>query len=83
MLFMLVMPALAMAIQIPKWIGEESPNWTVITIAIATMALEAWMIIEAIALWPKAKGQLEQALPLLAVKPVSDASSVDSGARSC
>ena len=86
MLFMLVMPAFAMIIQIPQWIGEESPNWTVIIIAIATMALEAWMIVEAIALWPKAKGQLEQALPPLAVKPVADVGSADPtkhGGRSC
>lgn len=83
MLFMLVMPAAAMLIEIPRWLKADNPNWPVIIIAIATMALEAWMIIEAIAAWPKARGQLEEALPPLAVKPVVGAGSADSGGRSC
>ncbi|MCH8822562.1 MAG: carbon starvation protein A [Planctomycetes bacterium] len=83
MLFMLVMPAFAMIIQIPKWISADSPNWTVIIIAIATMALEAWMIIEAIMLWPKARGEIEQALPPLAIRPVAGVGSTNQGGRSC
>lgn len=66
MLFMLVMPAAAMMMELPRWIGADSPNWVVIFVAAATLALEAWMIVEAILLWPRARGQLEAALPPVA-----------------
>ncbi len=70
MLFMLIMPAWAMSWQLfigsadhPAWITADNPNYVLIVIAIATLLLEAWMVIEAILLWPKVKGVLEQALP--------------------
>jgi carbon starvation protein len=75
MLFMLVMPAAAMLIELPNWIRANNPNWIVISVAAATLALEAWMIVEALILWPKARGQLEAALP--PIPPVAE------GARSC
>jgi len=78
MLFMLVMPALAMGMQLPTWLGSENPNWAVIFIAIATLALEAWMITEAVLLWPKARGELEAALPAMA-----PAGTAPRGGRSC
>ncbi|MCH7546008.1 MAG: carbon starvation protein A [Planctomycetes bacterium] len=83
MLFMLVMPALAMGLELPKWIRADDPNWTVIIIAAATMALEAWMIVEAIMLWPKVRGELERQLPPLSVKPAMAAAPTDDGGRSC
>lgn len=83
MLFMLVMPALAMGLELPKWISADDPNWTVIVIATATMALEAWMIVEAIMLWPKVKGELEEQLPPLGAQPAMAAAPTDDGGRSC
>lgn len=68
MFFMLVMPAWAMGYQLfvkgigqeVGWLNAEKPNWALIAIAIATLALEVWMIIEACLAWPKAKGVLEE-----------------------
>ncbi|MFQ5734981.1 MAG: hypothetical protein ACE5KM_23860, partial [Planctomycetaceae bacterium] len=39
--------------------------WIVIFIAAATLALEVWMIAEAVLAWPRAKGVLEEVLPPL------------------
>ena len=50
LVFMLIMPAVAMAMQLPDWITAKDKNWTVIIIAISTLALEAWMIVEAVIL---------------------------------
>lgn len=66
MLFMLVMPAWAMSYQLfdgdAGWLSAEEKNWPLILIALATIALEAWMIVEAYLAWPRAKGVLEEAL---------------------
>jgi len=66
MLFMLVMPAWAMTWQLfvgsddqPAWLYSDSPNWLLIVIAAATLVLEAWMVVEAVLLWPKVRGVLE------------------------
>lgn len=80
-IFMLVMPAWAMNYQLfssDGWLAAENKNWPLIFIAIATMALEAWMVVEAFLCWPKAKGVLEQGFEPLE-KPVSSAE----GGRSC
>lgn len=65
MIFMLVMPMWAMSWQTfiggadsPSWISEG--KWTLVGIAVATMALEVWMIIEAVQLFPGARGVLEE-----------------------
>ncbi len=63
LIFMLIMPAWAMILQLSKWLQSDSPNWLLIFIAVATLLLEAWMIVEAVLLWPRAKGVLEEALP--------------------
>lgn len=73
MLFMLVMPAWSMLIQIPKWIDKE--QYLLVSIAGMALLLEVWMIIEALLLWPKAKGVLEEELPPLAEK-ISSATAV-------
>lgn len=84
MIFMLIMPAWAMLVELPRWMGAESPNYVVIVIAIATIALEAWMICEAIALWPKARGVLEETLPPLGNRSAQLATEpTDEGGRSC
>ncbi len=59
MLFMLVMPAWAMLAELPNW--WEQQRWALVFIAIATLILEAWMIVEAMLLWPKTRGRLEAA----------------------
>ena len=70
LVFMLIMPAWAMIWQLfvegvameTSWLAAEKPNWPLIVIAIATLVLELWMIVEALALWPKVKGVLETPL---------------------
>ncbi len=83
MLFMLAMPAAAMVIEIPRWIRSDAPNWPVIVIAAATLALEVWMIVEAFLLWPKVRGKLEAALPPLGADPVLATNPGGDGGRSC
>ncbi len=71
LLFMLLMPAWAMIWQLffqgvgmeTSWLAAEAPNWPLIVIAIATLVLEAWMVLEAVLLWPRVKGVLEPPLP--------------------
>ena len=65
MLLMLLMPAWAMIDD--AFIGSrgstfvEEGNWILLGFAIATMLLEAWMIIEAVLLFPQVRGLLEEA----------------------
>ncbi len=84
MIFMLIMPAWAMIWQMfvqnpggePGWLFQDQRNWVVIVVAAATLVLEAWMLVEAVVLWPRARGVMEQALPPLG-QPVPE------GARRC
>jgi len=69
LVFMLIMPAWAMLWQLfvqqvgkdTSWV--EDGNVVLLTIGVATLALEAWMLVEAVKLWPKAKGVLETQPP--------------------
>lgn len=78
--FMLILPGVAMSIQI--FIGENSffaaGNWLLVFIGLATLALQIWMIAEAIIAWPKAKGILEKQL-----EPLSGSNYTAEGGRSC
>jgi carbon starvation protein len=62
-IFMLILPATAMIMQVfigkGAWLTGENPNYLLSTIGIATLALEAWILVEAAKAWPKAKGILE------------------------
>jgi carbon starvation protein len=62
--FMLILPAIAMISQLfigdAAWITGENPNLLLSAIGITTLVLEAWILVEAAAAWPKAKGVLEQ-----------------------
>ena len=76
MIFMLIMPVWAMVVQMfigsedfPAWIKQDNPNEFLIFIGFATIVLEIWMIIEAIMLWPAAKGILEQSPDQLPAAP--------------
>lgn len=72
MIFMLIMPMWAMITQLfiggadsPSWFSER--KWPLIAIALTTLALEVWMILEAVRLFPRARGALEaNAVELLA-----------------
>mgnify|MGYP002876374205 FL=1 len=65
MVFMLITPVWAMYHQLflsPGWLVGETPDYLLGGIGLATIALEAWMLIEAFRLFPKAKGVLEPEL---------------------
>jgi carbon starvation protein len=69
MIFMLIMPAWAMLGQLfiadadkPAWLFAPTKNWALIFIALATLGLEAWMLVEAVLLWPQVRGVVEPAL---------------------
>ena len=92
MVFMLFLPGIAMSIQIfgengwlPKTLesmrnGTSASNTGILAfIGIATIALQIWMIIEALIAWPKAKGILE---PQLEPLPEVNAP-IPEGGRSC
>ncbi len=63
--FMLVMPMWAMLLKVFSGEGAEkgwlaSGNWLLLGIAVATMVLEVWMIVEAVLLLPRVRGVLEE-----------------------
>lgn len=62
MLIMLVMPGWAMALQIAT---DFWPNrsWPLFLFGVAILALQAWMIVEALLMWPKVRGMLEDGSP--------------------
>ncbi len=64
MVLMLVMPGWAMLHQI---LNDFWPNrsWLLLAFGIAILTLQVWMVVEAILMWPRAKGVLEEALPPL------------------
>ena len=57
--FMIVMPAWAMVLQLQQWFATDTINIPLVAMAIATLILEAWMLVEAALLFPKAKGIME------------------------
>jgi carbon starvation protein len=63
--FMLILPAVAMVSQLfagdAAWLTGKNPNYLLAGIGIVTLALEAWILVEAAKAWPKAKGVLEKA----------------------
>ncbi|MBT17047.1 MAG: carbon starvation protein A [Verrucomicrobiales bacterium] len=78
--FMLFLPGMAMIIELFReggWIKKG--NYLLVTFGIATLALEIWMIIEAVIAWPKVKGLIEEPIPDLTIN--SDAE--NEGGRSC
>jgi len=63
MVFMLIMPAWALCVDINKWLNGGS--YALVIFGIITIVVEVWMVIEAFLLWPKVKGVLEEPLPAL------------------
>ena len=63
MVCMLIMPLWAMIHQLfvaPGWLVAEQPDYLLGGIGLATIALEIWMIVEAVKLFPRAKGVIEE-----------------------
>ena len=83
MIFMIVLPAWALIWQLFNaesgwwWSGDKR---LVAIIGSVTLGLQFWMVTEAILMWPKAKGVIEDALPPL-TKPPTNLNA--SGGRSC
>ncbi len=77
MLFMLLMPGWAMGYQIlyDFW---PNRNWLLLAFGSAILCLQIWMMIEAVLLWPRVKGVLEEALP-----PLDQQEPALAGGRSC
>ena len=71
MVVMLIMPAWAMLWNLfnPEtgWLGlyGNPPNYLLVGFGFVILALQIWIVIEAMLVWPKAKGVLEEALPPL------------------
>jgi carbon starvation protein len=88
MVFMLIVPAWALVVQLKGFFGSTAgaeSNWLLVSVALVTLALEAWMVVEAILLWPRARGVLEDALSPLGI-PAGTGEVVapgDEGGRSC
>ena len=78
MVLMLLMPGWAMLHQIQY---EFWPNrsWLLLAFGCVILGLQVWMIVEAILIFPKARGVLEEALPPLAPRSETQLT----GGRSC
>ncbi|HEB78171.1 MAG TPA: carbon starvation protein A [Methylothermaceae bacterium] len=62
-IFMLIMPAWAMLLRIDDW--YRGGKYLLVFVAAATVLLEIWMVIEAVRIWPHARGVLEKEAPAL------------------
>ena len=84
MVIMVIMPIWALLWQMFN--GHSGWWWNgkylLVGIGLAVMALEAWMVVEAALLFPKAKGVAEEALPPLVLGPKADPALASSGGRS-
>jgi carbon starvation protein len=83
LVFMLIIPPWALIVQLENNFGSkpDAPtNWLLAAFAVSTLALEVWMVIEAVLLWPRARGVLEDVLPPISAKVVAPG---DDGGRSC
>ena len=81
-IFMIVLPGWALMWQL---FNQDTGWWwsadkaLVSVVGTITLALQFWMVVEALIMWPKAKGVTEDALPPL--KPATELNA--SGGRSC
>ncbi len=69
MVIMIILPAWALLWQLFNrtngWCWSLGEHKLLATIGLITLGLQFWMVIEAILMWPRAKGILEEALPPL------------------
>jgi carbon starvation protein len=75
-IFMLIVPAASLVWQVfvsdgsrPAWLLQDNPNWPLIAASLAALVLQAWLVVEALLLWPKVRGVLEEVLPQMASRP--------------
>ncbi|HJN10120.1 MAG: carbon starvation protein A [Pirellulaceae bacterium] len=85
MVIMLILPAWAMLWQM---FNTESGWWwkgqmLLFSFGAIVMTLQVWMVIEAVLMFPRVKGVLEESLPPLPAKPKPALASAGSDARSC
>ena len=84
MMLMLIIPGWAMIHQIQHdfW---PNRNWLLLGFSSIILILQIWMVVEALVVWPKAKGVLEEALPPLPprTETPSLAETELAGGRSC
>ena len=85
MLMMLFMPAWAMLWQMfnseSGWLWQE--NYLLFGFGLAVMSLQIWMVAEAVFMFPRTRGVLEEALPPLTTTGKPAMAGVGSSARSC
>jgi len=74
MIFMLIMPVWAMLSQIGEWWSKG--QLVLFVIAVVTLGLEAWMLIEAMVLWPRVRGVLEAQPDMMVAQEAGDSSGV-------
>ena len=93
MVIMIILPAWALLWQLlatelnPEtgkpvgWLRDFENNRLLASVALITLALQGWMVIEAVLMWPKAKGVIEEGLPPLSGSKSADLQTL--GGRSC
>ena len=64
MALMLIMPAWALIWNM-VYLWYPGGKWLLLAFGVGVMLLQVWMLVEAVLLWPKAKGVLEKQLPPL------------------
>ena len=62
-----------MAMKLADYVREQ--NWLLVAFAVAILVLQFWIILEALAAWPRAKGVVEDLDP--------DSKALPEGGRSC
>ncbi|MEM1304561.1 MAG: carbon starvation protein A, partial [Planctomycetota bacterium] len=65
---MLVVPGWAMTHQLATDFVPKG-KWPLAAFGLVILALQAWMIVEALLVWPRARGVLEEALPPIDAGP--------------
>lgn len=63
MVFMMIIPFWALLTDVQKWLNGES--YMLVVVGVVVLVLEVWMAIEAMRIWPKVRGVLEEPLPPL------------------
>ena len=79
---MVVLPAWAMISQIVGWLRQDVVDWRLVGIGLFIEVLQAWMIVEGLLMWNRAKGILPEPLPPLQPAAVGASGSAPDGGRS-
>lgn len=82
MLVMLIMPAWAMTYNVfVLWLPAE--KYLLTGFGLFILALQAWMMIEGLLVWPRARGVLEESLPPLTPQQLTAKQLANADGRSC